>query len=61
MAQNEAVEFRKCRASGCGCTVLGDETYCSRHCEEHVASAMRSGQGCECGHAECRNDKPPAV
>lgn len=61
MKQRDTLEFRKCRSSGCGCTVRGDETYCSDHCEAQASSAILAGQGCECGHAECRTDKPPAV
>jgi len=41
--------------------VQGEETYCSEHCENQARSAILAGQGCECGHAECRNNKPPAV
>ena len=61
MAQTETVDFRKCRSSGCGCTVKADETYCSEHCENQARSAILAGQGCECGHADCTTDKPPAV
>ena len=61
MAQAETLDIRKCRSSGCGCTVLAEDTYCSAHCEQQAQSAILAGQGCECGHAECRQDKPPAV
>ena len=61
MAQAGTVELRKCRASGCACTVKADEVYCSEQCENQARSALLAGQGCECGHAECRNDKHPAV
>ena len=61
MAEPESVSLRKCRSSGCGCTVRADETYCSEHCEQHARSAILGGQGCECGHPECRDEKPPAV
>jgi hypothetical protein len=57
----EASQFRKCRSSGCGCTVRADETYCSAHCESQAQSAILGGQRCECGHAECTTDKPPAA
>jgi hypothetical protein len=61
MAQTDTVELRKCRSSGCGCTVGAGETYCSGHCETQARSAIIAGQGCECGHAECKTLKPPAV
>jgi hypothetical protein len=61
MAQTETVELRKCRSSGCGCTVKAADTYCSEHCENQAQSAMLGGHACECGHAECRHDKPPAI
>jgi len=61
MVPNDSVDLRKCRSSGCGCTVKASDTYCSEHCENQAQSAILAGQGCECGHAECRNDKPPAV
>lgn len=61
MAQTDTVELRKCRSSGCGCTVEPGETYCSEHCENQARSAILAGQGCECGHAECKTLKPPAV
>ena len=61
MTETSAPDFRTCRSSGCSCTVLSGETYCSEHCEAQARSAIRAGQGCECGHAECRDHKPPAV
>jgi hypothetical protein len=61
MAEPETLDLRKCRSSGCGCTVQADDMYCSEHCEQQARSAILAGQGCECGHAECRSDKPPAV
>jgi hypothetical protein len=61
MAEARAAPLHKCRSSGCGCTVAADEPYCSEHCEKHASSAIRAGQGCECGHPECKLEKPPAV
>jgi hypothetical protein len=61
MAHTDAVDLRKCRSSGCGCTVTADETYCSEHCENQARSAIVAGQGCQCGHPECTTLKPPAV
>jgi hypothetical protein len=61
MSKIDSVQFRKCRSSGCGCTVLGDETYCSEHCEKQAGSAIVAGQGCECAHTDCSIDKPPAA
>lgn len=61
MAQSETPEFRTCRNSACGCTVHAEEMYCSEHCESQARSAILGGQGCQCGHAECTRDKPPAA
>jgi len=61
MAQAGSVELRKCRTSGCGCTVKAEDVYCSEPCENQARSAILAGHGCECGHAECRREKPPAV
>jgi hypothetical protein len=54
-------EFRHCRNSGCDCTVQAEDACCSKHCENQASSAMLDGQGCECGHADCTRDKPPAA
>ena len=61
MPKVDRPEFRKCRNSACGCTVQAEETYCSASCESHADSAILAGQGCECGHADCTRDKPPAA
>ena len=61
MTEPETLSLRKCRSSGCGCTVRAEDTYCSLHCEQQAKSAIMGGQGCECGHEECRGEKPPAV
>jgi hypothetical protein len=60
MAQEEGLQIRHCRNSGCSCTVQG-QTYCSKHCEDQARSAILGGQGCQCGHGDCTLDKPPAA